>query len=214
MARARSGAVAVALLALTAILAGCIATPPVQLSAAQRSHIRIGLADAEWASVSVNFPGANRPQLAVLRTIDDHDWPETVASCLRESGFNVVSSADDYQYLGRPGQAPISFAVANYSCLVDYPKVSDLVPFLGRGQIDALYFYYVASVRPCLLAAGIPSGAPPTRFAFVTSIFTRESWHPFQRAWDSQLPASQLRYAEQLCQPVPKWLDLRTSGGD
>lgn len=210
MAQARSGAVAVALAALTVILAGCIATPPEQLTAAERSQIRIGFANSEWASVSVKFPEATRPPLTVLRTIDDHDWPEAVASCLRGSGFNVVAGADGYKYLGRPDQTPISFAIANYACLVDYPKISDLVPFLGRDQIDALYLYYVASVRPCLLAAGVPSAAPPTRFAFVTSVFTRESWHPLQRAWTAKLPASQMRYVEQLCRPVPQWLDLRT----
>lgn len=211
MVRARSGVIAVALLALVLLLTGCIATPPNQLSAGQRDLMRQVLADSRWSSVTAQFPRANRPPPVVTRTIADHDWAPTIEACLHAAGFSVRQDANGTQYQGAPLHAPIDFAIAEYSCMVAFPRVSDLVGFLDRHQIDALYRYYVANVRPCLLAAGVPSTAPPTRFAFVTSLLTRQSWHPFDAAWAAQLPFSELLYVEQLCRPVPKWLDLHTA---
>ncbi len=74
--------------------------------------------------------------------------------------------------------------------------------------VDALYRYYVGTVRPCLLVSGVPSEAPPTRSTFLLSVPARNSWNPYRLAWNSVMPASRLAFIQQLCPPLPGWMDL------
>lgn len=74
--------------------------------------------------------------------------------------------------------------------------------------VDGLYRYYVGTVRPCLLVSGVPSEAPPTRSTFLLSVPARNSWNPYRLAWNSVMPASRLAFIQQLCPPLPGWMDL------
>ncbi|MET4781966.1 hypothetical protein [Glaciihabitans sp. UYNi722] len=72
-------------------------------------------------------------------------------------------------------------AISSYVCRSMYPTLNQVIQYLNRPQLEELYRYYVGSVRPCLLLAGVPALTPPTRLAFVLSASGDLEWNPFQQ---------------------------------
>lgn len=197
------------LLAVIALLAGCSPTDaPAGLSSAERAVIRSEIQGAHWRVVTTRFPDARRPAVTVTHTVHDGNWQALIIACLRSEGFTVFVDGRYFQFGTTPDRGPEDFAVVSYVCLSRYPTADEVMHYLDRDRLDALYWYYAGTVRPCLLLAGAESTPPPTRFAFVLSALSRNNWNPYRLAWDGAMPAARLAFLEQLCPPVPGWLDL------
>ena len=190
------------------LLAGCASQSTHEIvSSRDRQRIAAEIMDANWVPIAAEFPDAEQPVVVVTRTINDNDWAATMVSCLRDTGINAVVRGDGFSYSAPAEFSASQIAVSRYVCDSTTPTATDVTRYLNRVQLDALYRYYVGSVRPCLLVAGMPSPRPPTWFSFVTGALSRPVWHPFNLVWQSR-PEQTVRYLEERCPPVPPWLDL------
>lgn len=208
MARSRRWAATLALLASAVLLAGCAtASTREVVSPKDRHRIGVEILNSNWSTVAGEFPGTEQPVVVITRTIPDEAWAGTMVACLRDRGFNAIVLRDGLTYTAPPDFSAARVAVSRYVCDSTTPTATEVTRYLNRPQLDALYRYYVGSVRPCLLVAGAPSSPPPDWFAFVTSAVSKPIWHPFDLAWQA-LPDPVVHYLEQRCPPVPPWLDL------
>jgi len=173
------------------LLAGCSADDSRGLTSAERGVIRSQIQDAHWAFVTTQFPDAPRPEVTVVHTVHDGNWQALMIACLRAKGFTIFVDGRYFQFGTTAGRSPEDFAIVTYECLSRYPTADEAMHYLDRDRLHALYSYYSSSVRPCLLRA-----------------LTRNTWNPYRQVWDSSLPAARIAFLEQLCPPVPGWLDL------
>lgn len=199
----------VAMLVGIALLAGCAPTTrSAELSSAERAAIRVDVQDEHWKIVTSKFPDATRPQVAVAHTVHDGNWQASMVDCLRAEGLTVFVDGRYFQLGPTAGRTSEDFAVVTYRCISRYPTAEEVMQFLDSDRLETLFHYYVGTVRPCLLVSGVPSETPPTWFTFLLSAYTRDSWNPYRLAWNSSLPASRLAFIQQLCPPLPGWMDL------
>ena len=200
---------AVTMLVGITLLAGCAPTTrSAELSSAERTAIRVDVQTEHWKVVTSQFPDATRPQVAVAHTAHDGNWQASMVDCLRADGFTVLVDGRYFQFGRTAARTPEDFALVTYRCISRYPTAEEVMHFLDSDRLEALFRYYVGTVRPCLLVSGVPSEAPPTWLRFQLSADTRDSWNPYRLAWNSSLPASRLAFIQQLCPPLPGWMDL------
>jgi hypothetical protein len=199
----------VALIIGLALLAGCAPTTrSTELSSAERAAIRVDVQTKHWKIVTSQFPAATRPQVVVAHTAHDGNWQASMVDCLRADGFTVLVDGRYFQFGPTAGRTPEDFAVVTYRCISRYPTAEEVMQFLDSDRLETLFRYYVGTVRPCLLLSGVPSEAPPTWFTFLLSAHARDSWNPYRLAWNSSLLASRIAFIQQLCPPLPGWMDL------
>ena len=190
-------------------LAGCAPTTrSVELSSAERAAIRVDVQTQHWTVVTSQFPDATRPQVTVAHTAHDGNWQASMVECLRADGFTVLVDGRYFQFGRTAARTPEDFALVTYRCISRYPTAEEVMHFLDSDRLEALFHYYVGTVRPCLLVAGVPSEAPPTWRRFQLSAETRDSWNPYRLAWKSSMSASRVAFIQQLCPPLPGWMDL------
>lgn len=205
---AARGLAVLALAASALLLAGC-AGPALEspLSQKTRALIRTSILDQKWSELTKDYPEALRPAVLVVHTLVDHDWPSAIVKCLRDSGFTATATDNGYRYSSSFGQSPLEFAVAGYVCSASYPVESEVKSYLTDSQKEALYNYQRNWLRPCLLAAGAPTAAPPDRQS-ADSVAGLAGWSPYQVLWQSGISPGALGYFEHRCPPLPTWLDL------
>jgi len=190
-------------------LAGCAPTTrSVELSSAERAAIRVDVQTQHWKVVTSQFPDATRPQVTVAHTAHDGNWQASMVECLRADGFTVLVDGRYFQFGRTAARTPEDFALVTYRCISRYPAAEEVMHFLDSDRLEALFRYYVGTVRPCLLVSGVPSGALRTWLRFPRSAETRDSWNPYRLAWQSSLSVSRVSFIQQLCPPLPGWMDL------
>ncbi len=210
MGRSKRLNVAIIAAALSVVLVGCTMPPPSPLSDAERAELRSQIVDGQWLPVARDYPEAVRPDIRNTAVVPDRDWPADIRTCMRDAGFLVTvdSSTGVVSYESSAGKTPLEYAVRRYSCGAQYVTVSDVTGRLTTKQYLSLMAYYLNAVRPCLLAAGAPSPAPPGRSAFVAGDAQGRTWNPFEELWSRHTSRYALGYLETRCPPVPSWLDL------
>jgi len=191
------------------LLAGCVPTTrSPELSSAERAAIRGDVQTQHWKVAISQFPDATRPKVSVAHTAHDGNWQASMVECLRADGFTVLVDGRYFQFGRTAARTPEDFALVTYRCISRYPAAEEVMHFLDSDRLEALFHYYVGTVRPCLLVAGVPSEAPPTWLRFQLSAETRDSWNPYRLAWKSSMSASRVAFIQQLCPPLPGWMDL------
>jgi len=184
MGRLRATAATAAVVTAITLLGGCVPvngeSGAVVFTDRQRSSIRTTILDLKWSPVAAEYPEAIRPEVTMMVTVPDHDWPDAMVECLRLAGI-VAHVVNGNAVYGSAGQTPLEVAVSFYSCL--------------------------RIVRPCLLTAGAPSPASPDRSAAV-GLAGLAGWNPYQVIWTSTITAQTQTYLEQRCPPTPTWLNL------
>jgi hypothetical protein len=184
------------------LLTGCASTPP-PVSAAQRAHIRTALLDQQWAPLAQSYPEAFRPAVPVTHTVTDHDWPTTVAACLRGRGYEAFAARGGYQYSAKSNETSLEFAIDGYICTASFVQESAVLARLSDLQQRTFDDFQVEQVQPCLRLAGVVSSGAPTQH--LTGL---AGWSPFDSVWSSNPSGSAISYLEQRCPPIPGWLDL------
>ena len=192
------------------MLSGCVSvngeSGAVVFTDRQRASIRTTILDTKWSAVAAEYPEAIRPEVAMMVTVPDHDWPEAMVECLRVAGI-VAHVVDGKAIYGSAGQTPLEVSVGFYSCEAGHPAESQVASYFTSAQSAALYDYHLRVVRPCLLSAGAPSPASPDRSAAV-ALAGLAGWNPYQVIWTSAISAQTRTYLEQRCPPTPTWLNL------
>ena len=210
MGRLRATAAIAAVVTAISLLSGCVPVNEESGSAVftdrQRTSIRTSILDSKWSSVAAEYPEAIRPEVTMMMTTPDHDWPDAMVECLRLAGI-VAHVVNGNAVYGSAGQSPLDVAVSFYSCQAEHPAESQVASYFTPAQSAALYDYYLGVVRPCLLTAGAPSPASPDRSAAV-GLAGLAGWNPYQVIWTSTITAQTRTYFEQRCPPTPSWLNL------
>lgn len=191
------------------LLAGCAGAPmPDPLGPQRRQQIRQAILDAYWAPVVADFPDALRPAVLTMKPVSDNDQPAVVLACLRSSGIPASPTDNGFRYTSSLGQSQLEFAAVRYVCSASLPSESEVESYLSGSSRAALFDYQRTIVRPCLLAAGAVSPAPPDGGPAYYLSAALAAWSPFMQILASKPRAGTVTYLENRCPPLPSWLQL------
>ncbi|QNE46530.1 hypothetical protein F1C58_06140 [Glaciihabitans sp. INWT7] len=195
------------------MLAGCAAAAPSDpLGPQRREQIRQAILDAHWSDVVRDYPDALRPVVPIMRPVADNDHAAAFFECMRASGVPASPSDNGFRYNSSLGQSLLEFNSVRYVCESSAPSESEVVSYLSGSSRAALFDYQRKIVRPCLLAAGARSSAPPDGGPAYYLSAALAAWSPFAEILASKPRADTLAYLEKRCPPLPAWLDLTDTG--
>ncbi len=204
------GMILAVFLTLVMSLSACSPIPESPLTAEDRTAMRSAIVASAWRDVSAQYPEALRPEVIVSTTLSDNEWRRQLVLCLRDRGITARLAEGQVTYSSSNGQPPLEVAVSFYSCTMTHPSVAVVQRYLDDAQSYALHNYYLNSVRPCLIAAGVPSPLPRLRSAAETlsGVPVPSSWDPYEIVSSSEISPVALGALEQRCPPTPAWLNL------
>ena len=148
------------------------------MSDQERSEAYAELLDQSWQRVSSQFPDAERPEVELVRYVDQNEWAEVTVSCLVEQGVDAKVSTDGqggYEMAGVEGQL-LPMEIAIYTCNARYPTDPALTLPLTEAELDFVYDYYVNVLNPCLENEGVEITEAPSRQAFIDTYGASEGW--------------------------------------
>jgi len=170
---------------------------PDSLSRAEEAAAIAANNEAEWRMVSSIYPAAVRPEVDVIRQVDDDEYMDVRVDCLVSRGVDAARTTDGY----RSSTSTEAEAVSTYTCGVEYP-VSVPAP-LNEKQLGYLFDYQVQFAVPCLEALGYEQDPPPSREDFISDR-DAQTWHPV--ANKSSVGGRLARAVEEACPSAPEGL--------
>jgi hypothetical protein len=151
--------VAASLICVAVTVSSCsaerIVPPPPRQSAAQRdADTRAELA-LRWSLVTDGAPTFLKPDPAIVRYTTYFDLYETIAGCLRKTGFPATKATTKgiFDSTLNPGEQ-VPFELAAYNCEARYPEEPVQAGYLTADQSRYLYGYWQQQTVPCLRARG------------------------------------------------------------
>jgi len=136
--------------------------------------------DAQWGIyVSSRFPDAIRPEVEPVRRVTRTEFPETVAQCLREAGFDAGTDPDGSFWFSSTREQEEALALAIYECIATYPLAPEYYQPFTEAQIGDHYDYLVNVAVPCLAGLGYEASAPPTRDRYIETYNTSDMWNVY-----------------------------------
>ena len=128
------------------------------------------------------YPDVELPSVSRVKFVSSNEWPEAIAACLNEEGFDVsVKDGGVGGMVLYDQQEP--YALAMYVCKIKYPLDPKFnVPF-SESQLDYLYHYYTGELTTCLEDAGYSIADPPSRQKFVET-YGAGNWAPYNSVRD------------------------------
>ena len=203
--------VVVTVAAAMSLFVGCAEAPGLDpLGPQRREQIRQSILDIHWADIVKDYPDALRPEVPAMRPVSDHDQRATVIACLRANGIPASPTDNGFRYKSSLGQSQLEFEAQQYVCEASSPSESEVMSYLGARPRAALFDYQRKIVRPCLLAAGAQSPAPPDGGPAYYLSAARAAWNPYMEILAAQPRSSSVAYFEQRCPPLPPWFTLST----
>ena len=185
---------------------------PDPLGPQRRQQIREAILDAHWAPIVADYPDALRPTVHSMKPVSDHDQPATVLACLRSTGIAASPTDNGFRYNSSLGQSQLEFEAVRYVCSASSPSESEVESYLSGSSRAALFDYQATIVRPCLLAAGAMSPAPPDGGPAYYLSAALAAWSPFMQILASKPRVGTVAYLEKRCPPLPAWLELAGPG--
>ncbi|ROQ18185.1 MULTISPECIES: hypothetical protein [unclassified Curtobacterium] len=195
---------AAVLCATAGLLAGCAdaqpAVPsPAPLSEAAGKKLLDASADNSWKVLLKQYPNAQKPAVALVRTVSRQEWATAQAECMAEKGFPQVSAKPDGSIaLGSlPNTQAQARAVALYECQVEYPLEPKYLADFNDSQLKYLYAYYTGDLAKCLEEHGVQVPEAPSEQTFLDK---RGAWSPYEK-----VDVSESRYYElvKACPEIP-----------
>lgn len=160
---------------------GASVTPSASQGAAEPPQSQL---DEAWANEVAQVPSlteADRPTVAVVRTISLYDYADVMLSCLHDSGFPQAERTADGEgvamQISSDAEAK-AYAIAEYTCGAQYPIDSKYTQPLSTDQLGMLYDYYRGDLSDCLRARGYTPSTAPSLAEFVENYDTEQSWSP------------------------------------
>jgi hypothetical protein len=173
------GAAATLLLTLGIALTAC--TGPSQVDSTEPTpEIGAEASDQAWGLVASKHPGAERPDVEVIRVAQMDERPQLLATCMNEAGFpDVTVSADGGVMSGEvSAEQSEAYDVAFYVCQTQYPLDPKYNEPLTDDQLSLLYEYYTGELSECLHGLGYTFSDPPSKQSFIDS-YTTAPWGPW-----------------------------------
>lgn len=136
--------------------------------------------DNERSLLEQTSPGVTVPTVARVRYVRPLEWAATAAKCIGQSGFSTSVGQDGGIESGTiPHGQSGAYALAAYTCKVQYPidpKYS--VPYSTQ-ELDYLYHYFTKTLTPCLTKHKQNVLSTPSRQRFGDTYGKDESWDPY-----------------------------------
>jgi hypothetical protein len=132
----------------------------------------------QWSKVVARFPEAVRPDVQLVRYIDQNEWASIQAECMNAEGFpDVFATRDGGLSSGEiPSGQEEAYQVAEYVCFAKYPlDPKYLTPWTDE-RLGRVYDYYANELIPCLEKEGYDPPEPPSRVTFIDGY---DGWSPY-----------------------------------
>ncbi|MBW1637821.1 hypothetical protein G3H63_01800 [Microbacterium resistens] len=168
--------------AASLLLAGCASEAPEEEgAAADEAYLdRVGASWAEYYGIS------DPPQVGVVRFIGTEEVDTVHRECVLGAGFEK----DEVGLIRVPEGQESTFALAEYTCRMQYPVAEDHTREWGDDQVRAQYAWTVGFVVPCLEAEGHPITGIPSESVFVET-WESDPFYPFAQV---RIEAEAARY--------------------
>lgn len=157
---------------------GAVPTPDT-LSSAQANSILDTSADQAWQLVASRYPGVQRPAVERIRVVSHAEWASAQAKCMSAAGFPQAKAMPDGSLTS--GQVPKEqaepYALAEYSCGVEYPMDAKYKTDFNESQLKWLYRYYTGELTTCMEKHDVSVGNAPSEQKFIDS---DGAWSPYQ----------------------------------
>jgi len=152
------------LAALLPLLAGCVtageAVPEPTVHELETLNERVR--QLQWQFLQFS-PDSPRPPVDFVSFVDPANTEQAYAACMQAAGHEGWTPSNS-SALGGP---PIGERLDLYICIAQYPIAPSYYGLYTPAQLGAIYDYYRDSLVPCIRAAGVGVGEPPTRAEFV-----------------------------------------------
>lgn len=156
--------------AVVMTLAGCAAGEPEGVSGTEDSPQSLKKQAEGWADfLGVEDP----PEVKPVRYVETEERDEVVLQCLSEAGYTIIDGGVDV-----PTGNEEAFALAQYTCYMQYPVPERYAQPWGEEQVRAQYAWTIDFVIPCLEERGHPIAPPPSESVFVDS-YDSDPYYPF-----------------------------------
>ncbi len=195
----------VTLAATVLTLAGCVAAapPPAGITPAQRAEATKQDLALRWSTLTDGNPEFPAPKVVIVRYTNYLDEAQTIAACLRRSGYPKAVATASGDVIDTTLTPPESFPynVAKYVCEAKYPVDPLELGYLSDAQEEYLYSYWQNETIPCLRGQGVTVAALPPIAQFGEGYEDVGTMNPF-----THLSAADQRDAARLetqCPPYP-----------
>lgn len=141
-----------------------------------------------------------RPDVPLVREVDDDEWRVVRADCMTQEGFpprvNSESAGLNWEV---PAEQVDAFDLATYTCEAKYPRRMDYLQPYSPEHLATIYAWFEQETIPCLAAAGYQVGEVPTLEVF------RQGYSPQNGFWtpDTSVPGGVPVAVQEGCPHMP-----------
>jgi hypothetical protein len=137
--------------------------------------------DYEWERVVTENPNAVRPEIEIVRFLEQDEWSAVTAKCMQDEGWSDTKAmSDGVEYGGIPESQVGAFYLSQYTCSAKYPLDPKYNVPLTDERLGALYDYFADELQPCLEAEGYETPPAPSRETFIESYAETGGWNLYE----------------------------------
>jgi uncharacterized protein YceK len=193
-------------IAVTLLLTGCTSSgssdqpTPDALTESESEALIQARIDEAWSRAGQT---GDRPTVKIVRLVSLFEWPDAIAKCLNDAGYDNVSAVDGgLEIRDILEEQRSAMALAQYICEAQYPTDPKYNVPLNESQLSYLYDYLKNEQKPCLEKAGYTISEPPSEQKFIESYYRTGGWQPY-----SELPSGNAgNEMEKSCPQIPTGL--------
>ena len=169
-----------AVLAAALLLTGCTAAAPTPepTADAPAEYTVEWVVEQSWVTFSDAYPDVERPEVEVEQLESATAWPEAIAQCLRDDGYDDATATATGQ-VESASSGVEDFELASYVCSARVPIDPKYFKPLSEEKVGIVYDYFVTTLVPCLAAQGQSTSAAPTREDFLAEWDGVPFWNPY-----------------------------------
>jgi hypothetical protein len=135
--------------------------------------------ESRRADLLSRFPDAVIQDVDRIRFVTPEEWPQAIADCLTEQGFEASVSRDGGVETSYTAEQEEPTELARYGCNAKYPVHPKYSQPLNEAQLKYLYDYYVNTLTACLEAEDISVSEAPSFSSFLDADES-ERWFPYR----------------------------------
>lgn len=112
---------------------------------------RDDLLDALWEIADLE--GA-RPEVDLVREVEDEEWLAVHVECMTASGFPPTNNNDQAVRWDVTAEQTDAFALAEFTCSAQYPRLMAYQQPYSTDQLTLIYDWMIEETIPCLAGEG------------------------------------------------------------
>jgi hypothetical protein len=181
---------------VTFLLSGCsatLSTPKAAgsipkekpVSATEKAMILATDQHDDLTQLHTRYPNAKPGPVSVVRYIKTKDWAGALSNCMQTEGFRTTVAPDGgLQSPHLPAQQQEPYALAFYTCQVQYPINPVYEAPLSTAEVKFLYGYVTGTLTICLHNHGVPLTNAPSERTFADTYAATGGWTPYSEVTD------------------------------